>query len=108
MVRAALFQPVLKLTDATHFKPICSPDGGHTKWTPCSPGDPDAVEKQLDEVEPEDVQMPPLGLKDFIWSLDSNKSTVSAADILKHDEWTKESGKSSTLCINPTDNIFRE
>ncbi|EIM92022.1 AAA-domain-containing protein [Stereum hirsutum FP-91666 SS1] len=93
VVRDALMQPVRKVLSATHFKPVPSEkDPNLTQWTPCSPGDPDAVEKSWTEVESEELQEPPLRFADFVKSLDSVRPTVNEEDIRKHDEWTKESG----------------
>ena len=91
IVRDALMQPVRKVMSATHFKHFHSEDGG-LKWTPCSPGDPDAIEKTWAEVEGYELQEPPLRMADFIKSLTSVRPTVTQADIKKHDEWTQESG----------------
>lgn len=101
LVRDALMQPVRKVISATHFKQMPSdseekPDA--IKWTPCSPGDPDAVEKTWSDIESDELMEPPLTLKDFLKSLDSVRPTVSEADIKKHDDWTKESG---TWCPLP-------
>ena len=84
-------QPVRKVMSATHFKQVSS-EGGISKWTPCSPGDPAAVEKTWAEVEGEDLHEPPLRMPDFVKSLSSVRPTVTQADIKKHDEWTQESG----------------
>jgi len=86
VVRDALMQPVRKVISATHFKRIGD------KWTPCSPGDPTAVEKSWSEVESDSLQEPPLRLNDFLKSLESVRPTVTESDIKRHDEWTKESG----------------
>jgi len=91
IVRDALMQPVRKVMSATHFKEIPS-DGGKLKWTPCSPGDPDAVEKTWTEVEGDELHEPPLRMADFVKSLSSVRPTVTQADIKKHDDWTQESG----------------
>jgi len=93
VVRDSLMQPVRKVLSATHFKPVQpDPDSAIIKWTPCSPGDQDAVEKSWTEVESDELQEPPLRFTDFIKSLESVRPTVSQEDIRKHDEWTKESG----------------
>lgn len=93
VVRDALMQPVRKVLSATHFKSVPSDaDSNVVKWTPCSPGDPDAVEKNWSEVESDDLQEPPLRFADFVKSLESVRPTVSQGDIARHDEWTKESG----------------
>jgi vacuolar protein-sorting-associated protein 4 len=80
-------QPVRKVISATHFRPV---DGG--KWTPCSPGHPEAVEKSWSDLSSDELVEPPLGMADFVKSIDQVRPTVTASDILKHDEWTKESG----------------
>ncbi|KAI0317907.1 AAA-domain-containing protein [Amylostereum chailletii] len=93
VVRDALMQPVRKVLSATHFKQVPSEtDPSALKWTPCSPGDPDAVEKGWSDIESDELQEPPLRFVDFIKSLESVRPTVTADDIRKHDEWTKESG----------------
>lgn len=92
IVRDALMQPVRKVLSATHFKRVKDPQSEAMKWTPCSPGDPDAVEKTWDGLESDELQEPPLTLKDFLMSLDNTRPTVTMSDIAKHEEWTKESG----------------
>jgi vacuolar protein-sorting-associated protein 4 len=93
VVRDALMQPVRKVISATHFKliPSSEPDVPD-KWTPCSPGDPDAVEKTWSDVDSDELLEPPLTLKDFESSLSNVRKTVTEADIKRHDEWTRESG----------------
>ncbi|KAI0248071.1 P-loop containing nucleoside triphosphate hydrolase protein [Lactifluus subvellereus] len=94
VVRDALMQPVRKVLSATHFKPIQpDPDSATIKLTPCSPGDPDAVEKNWTQVESDELQEPPLRFADFIKSLESVRPTVTEEDIRRHDAWTKESGR---------------
>ncbi|KAG7442671.1 AAA-domain-containing protein [Guyanagaster necrorhizus] len=85
VVRDALMQPVRKVIAATHFKRV------ETKWTPCFPGDPNAVEKTWSELESHELKEPPLKLNDFLKSLESVPPTVSEADTRQHAEWTKES-----------------
>ncbi|VDB99362.1 unnamed protein product [Peniophora sp. CBMAI 1063] len=93
VVRDALMQPVRKVLSATHFKRVPSnEDPSVTKWTPCSPGDVEAVEKNWSTVESDELQEPPLRFADFLKSLESVRPTVTAEDIVKHEEWTKESG----------------
>ncbi len=87
-------QPVRKVISATHFKRIPWPDAPEMiKWTPCSPGDPDAVEKSWTDVASDELVEPPLRLPDFLKSLASVRPTVTEADIKKHQEWTAESGE---------------
>ncbi|KAF8736095.1 hypothetical protein AX14_000891 [Amanita brunnescens Koide BX004] len=91
VVRDALMQPVRKVISATHFKKVGN------KWTPCSPGDAAAVEKLWSDIESDELEEPPLRLNDFLKSLESVRPTVTEADIKRHDEWTRESGKTSFL-----------
>ncbi|TFK28384.1 katanin p60 ATPase domain-containing protein [Coprinopsis marcescibilis] len=96
VVRDALMQPVRKVLAATHFKKaeVTDPDSGSTstKWTPCSPGDPDADERSWEGLHSDELLEPPLKVADFLKALESNRPTVTAADIKRHEEWTKESG----------------
>ncbi|KAH8101489.1 AAA-domain-containing protein [Cristinia sonorae] len=93
VVRDALMQPVRKVLSATHFKRVPSPtDPNQMKWTPCSPGDPAAVEKTWTDIEGDELLEPPLRVGDFLKSLESTRPTVTAEDIKKHDQWTLESG----------------
>ncbi|THV01261.1 AAA-domain-containing protein [Dendrothele bispora CBS 962.96] len=94
VVRDALMQPVRKVISATHFKPVPQEDGS-SKWTPCSPGDPEATEKSWSELESDELLEPPLRVKDFLRSLETTRPTVTEADIKKHDDWTRESGESA-------------
>ncbi|KAF9261968.1 AAA-domain-containing protein [Marasmius fiardii PR-910] len=93
VVRDALMQPVRKVIAATHFKRAANDEGELVKWTPCSPGDPDAVEKTWSDIESDELLEPPLRLADFLKSLASVRPTVTEADIKRHDDWTKESGE---------------
>ncbi|ETW87752.1 AAA+-type ATPase [Heterobasidion irregulare TC 32-1] len=93
VVRDALMQPVRKVLSATHFKQVPSKsDPNVLQWTPCSPGDPDAVEKSWNDIGSEELQEPPLRFADFLKSLDNVRPTVNEEDIKRHDDWTKESG----------------
>lgn len=88
-------QPVRKVLASTHFKEVPPPSGeDKAKWTPCSPGDPAAVEKAWTELESDELLEPPLKLNDFIKAVDSVRPTVSEDDIKRHIEWTNDSGES--------------
>ncbi|KAJ6459515.1 AAA-domain-containing protein [Mycena sanguinolenta] len=89
VVRDALMQPVRKVLGATHFK-RAGEDG--RKWTPCSPGDPEAVEKSWTDIDSDELLEPPLRVADFLKSLSSTRPTVTESDIQRHDQWTRESG----------------
>ena len=92
-------QPVRKVLSATHFKPVTAVDketGAEVqKLTPCSPGDPAAIEKSWTDVGTEELQEPALTLNDFIRAVQTVRPTVTESDIKKHEEWTQDSGKLS-------------
>lgn len=101
VVRDALMQPVRKVLSATHFKSAAEPQTEHQKtlegrwpkWTPCSPGDPDAIEKSWSDVESDELLEPPLRMGDFVRAISQVRPTVTEGDITKHVEWTNDSGE---------------
>lgn len=112
VVHDALMQPIRKIMGATHFKRVPDPtkqSNDLTMWTPCSPGNPDAVEKNWQDVGTDELLEPPLRVGDFLKSLESTRKTVSESDIKKHDEWTKESGGCLSLycCLSDADFLCR-
>jgi vacuolar protein-sorting-associated protein 4 len=100
VVRDALMQPVRKVLSATHFKPVqvtttdpqTETTTTTTKWTPCSPGDPAAVEKMWTDVESDELEEPSLGISDFTRAIGTVRPTVTQEDIRRHVEWTNDSG----------------
>lgn len=90
VVQDALMQPVRKIQQATHFKKVM--DGDHEKLTPCSPGDPDALEMTWEHVKSEDLLEPLVEKKDFIKAIKSSRPTVSQVDLERNEEWTREFG----------------
>jgi len=65
---------------------------GVEKLTPCSPGAEGAVEMSWTEVESDQLQEPPLQVKDFIKAIKSSRPTVSGVDLTRNAEWTAEFG----------------
>lgn len=92
VVRDALMQPIRKIQQATHFKPVLGEDG-QEKLTPCSPGDEGARELSWLDVGTDELQEPELTIKDFIKSIKSNRPTVNAADIQNHTQFTDDFGQ---------------
>jgi vacuolar protein-sorting-associated protein 4 len=94
-------QPVRKVLSATHFKKVPAPANEHQssmggkwpKWTPCSPGDPEAVERSWSDVESDELLEPPLRMGDFVRAISQVRPTVTEDDIRKHVEWTNDSGE---------------
>jgi vacuolar protein-sorting-associated protein 4 len=98
VVRDALMQPIRKVQMATHFKKVVAPKRDdpsktHTYLTPCSPGDPNAIEMNWTQVEGEDLLEPTLALPDFLKSLQTTRPTVSDEDIRDHVKFTTDFGQ---------------
>lgn len=94
-VRDALMQPVRKIQAATHFKPLMvEMESGELKkkWTPCSPGDEGSKEMSWLDVQGDEMQEPPLTVKDFLKAIKSVKPTVSPEEITKQQEFTEQFG----------------
>nr|GAT43292.1 AAA-domain-containing protein [Mycena chlorophos] len=94
IVQDALMQPIRKLMNATHFKPVepSISEGPTTQWTACDAADQGAVKKILVELKPEEVLDPRLVMKDFDSALENVRPTVKESDLEGHLEWTKEFG----------------
>ncbi|KAK3348661.1 vacuolar protein sorting-associated protein VPS4 [Lasiosphaeria hispida] len=90
VVQDALMQPVRKIQQATHFKKVTVDD--KDMLTPCSPGDPDAMEMTWEKVPSEDLLEPLVERKDFIKAIKSSRPTVSEVDLKRNEEWTHEFG----------------
>ncbi|KAK0660798.1 P-loop containing nucleoside triphosphate hydrolase protein [Cercophora samala] len=90
VVQDALMQPVRKIQQATHFKKVML--DGKKRMTPCSPGDPEAIEMTWEGVEGEELLEPVVEKKDFLKAIKSSRPTVSQVDLERNEEWTKEFG----------------
>jgi vacuolar protein-sorting-associated protein 4 len=91
-VRDALMEPIRKIQTATHFKEVESV-AGQRKLAPCSPGDPGATEMTWMQIETDELEEPPLTIKDFIKAIKSTRPTVNASDIAKQEDFTKDFGQ---------------
>ena len=65
---------------------------GVEKLTPCSPGDAGAIEMSWVDVETDQLLEPPLQVKDFVKAIKGARPTVSASDLERNEQWTKEFG----------------
>ena len=103
VVRNALMEPVRTCQIATHFKKVSGPDHKNPDLivddllTPCSPGDKDAIEMSLDEVDGDKLYPPVLSKKDFIKSLQTTKSSVGKDDLIDFEKFTKEFGQDGSI-----------
>ena len=97
VVRDALMQPVRKVQTATHFKQVQRVDERSDQvslyWTPCSPGDQGAVEKNWMDVDGHTLLEPELTLQDFMKSLSKARPSVSEKDITEHRKFTEDFGQ---------------
>eukprot|EP00835_Amoeboradix_gromovi_P005409 NODE_505_length_7533_cov_0.471886.p2 type:complete len:421 gc:universal NODE_505_length_7533_cov_0.471886:2136-3398(+) len=97
VVRDALMMPVRKIQSATHFKQVQAKDRKDINkmkvyWTPCSPGDPNAIEKTWMEVQGDELLEPTLNIQDFYKAVQNNRPTVSKADLVEHEKWAQQFG----------------
>ncbi|TLS30957.1 hypothetical protein PpBr36_03857 [Pyricularia pennisetigena] len=90
VVNDALMEPVRKMQMATHFKTIIH--DGVEKYAACSPGDPEAVELTLWQLEGKPLVEPLVTYKDMERAIKSTRPTVSQDDLKKNAEWTEEFG----------------
>ena len=98
VVRDAFMQPIRKVQTATHFKKVMAPSRNNPSvmqnyFTPCSPGDPQAIEMNWTQMEGDDLMEPMLGLPDFLKSLQTTRPTVSDEDIKEHVQFTSDFGQ---------------
>ncbi|KAI0559616.1 microtubule interacting and transport protein [Gracilaria domingensis] len=96
LCRDALMQPVRILQNATFFKKVTVTEKGQstTKYTPCSPGDPEKIEMDLMKVKAEELLVPPVKRLDFEKALASTKPSVGKDNLAKHTKFTNEKGQS--------------
>eukprot|EP00126_Sphaerothecum_destruens_P000759 Sdes_comp10983_c0_seq1m2621 len=99
LVRDALFQPVRKVQTATHFKYASGPSLDnqdiilHDLLTPCSSGDPAAMEISWMDVDSRKLLEPVVDIKDMLRSLGKSKPTVNAEDLVKFTKFTQDFGQ---------------
>eukprot|EP00162_Nutomonas_longa_P004107 comp14884_c0_seq1/m.21911 comp14884_c0_seq1/g.21911 ORF comp14884_c0_seq1/g.21911 comp14884_c0_seq1/m.21911 type:complete len:446 (+) comp14884_c0_seq1:3-1340(+) len=96
VTREAVMEPVRALKDATHFKwvPVRDSATGKTAQmlTPCSPGDRQAIEMELMQVDPEKLFVPLINVYDFLKALGNVKKSVGDDDLTKQIEFTRNFG----------------
>ncbi|XP_013404812.1 vacuolar protein sorting-associated protein 4A isoform X1 [Lingula anatina] len=98
VVRDALMQPVRKVQTATHFKRVRGPSRDNPDMivndllTPCSPGDPQAMEMNWVDVPGDKLFEPVVSMSDMLMSLGVMKPTVNKADLDKIQKFTDDFG----------------
>jgi len=99
VVRDAMMQPVRAVQSATHFKRVSGPSPTDPNvivndlLSPCSPGDPDAVEMSWTQVDGTKLKEPIITYNDFLKSLRTTRPTVNQKDLDKYVQWTTEYGQ---------------
>lgn len=99
VVRDALMEPVRKVQLATHFKKLTGPSPVNPEitcndlLTPCSPGDPGAIEMSWVEVPGDKLYEPRVGMSDMLKSLSRTKPTVNDEDLAKLRKFTSDFGQ---------------
>eukprot|EP01098_Paradermamoeba_levis_P007568 TRINITY_DN3130_c0_g1_i4.p1 TRINITY_DN3130_c0_g1~~TRINITY_DN3130_c0_g1_i4.p1 ORF type:complete len:448 (-),score=145.63 TRINITY_DN3130_c0_g1_i4:112-1284(-) len=99
VVRDAMMQPIRIVQNATHWKKILAPprDNPHGPpqeyLTPCSPGDPEAMEMTWVEVEPTKLFEPKISYNDILRALRSNRASVNKDDLDKYEKFTHDFGQ---------------
>jgi len=99
VVRDALMSPIRLIQTATHFKRARGPSRKDPNvivddlLTPCSPGDPGAIEMTWMEVGSDKLLEPLISKRDMLNSLKTQKPTVNEKDLEKHRIFTEEFGQ---------------
>lgn len=120
VVKDALMEPIRKIQNATHFKDLnnlnnsneienendeddddindADDDSADTKpkkplYTPCSPGDKDAIEMNWMDIEADELCEPVLTIKDFLKAIRNTRPTVNDEDLKKQEEFTRDFGQ---------------
>jgi len=99
IVRDALMQPIRQVQTATHFKRVTGPSPKDPSiivndlLTPCSPGDPAAIEMNWMEVDGDKLFEPSVTMKDMLKSLATTRPTVNEEDLTKLEKFKEDFGQ---------------
>ncbi|XP_044515313.1 vacuolar protein sorting-associated protein 4A [Gracilinanus agilis] len=103
IVRDSLMQPVRKVQSATHFKKVRGPSRTNPGvviddlLTPCSPGDPGAIEMTWMDVPSDKLLEPVVCMSDMLRSLATTRPTVNAEDLLKVKKFSEDFGQDEDM-----------
>ncbi|GAM27874.1 hypothetical protein SAMD00019534_110500 [Acytostelium subglobosum LB1] len=94
----AIMQPIRMVQMATHFKNIRAPSREDPNViadfiTPCSPGDPQAMEMTWMDIDGAKLKEPDITANDCIKSIRNVKPSVSSKDLDKYIEFTRDYGQ---------------
>lgn len=97
VVQHALAHTLHVVTDATHFAPAPAPTNTATDaeadwWRPCSPGDPDAVERAYTDVPGGRIVEPPLTGAHLAQALSEIRPNVTVEECAKYEMFATQYG----------------
>lgn len=98
LVRDAIYEPVRKFRSATHFKKVSGRSPAdknviiHDLLTPCSPGEPGAMEMSWEKVPTDKLLEPTVTGSDMLKALANSKPSVRKEDLAKFEEFTRDFG----------------
>lgn len=98
LTRDAIYEPIRKFRTATHFKRVRGPSPtDKTKicddlLTPCSPGEPGAIEMGWEQVPTDKLIEPVVTGSDMLKALASSKPSVRKEDLVKFEQFTNDFG----------------
>jgi vacuolar protein-sorting-associated protein 4 len=98
LTRDAIYEPVRKFRSATHFKRVKGPSPVDKNvicddlLTPCSPGEPGAIEMSWDQVPTDKLFEPIVTASDMLKALANSKPSVRKEDLVKFEEFTRDFG----------------
>jgi len=87
-VRDALMRPARLVQTSTHFKLA----GAHDQWTPCSPGDPEAVAMGWESIPKGKVLAPTVTLKELLQAVQNTRPSVDPASLEQYSQWARDFG----------------
>lgn len=98
LTRDAIYEPIRKFRTATHFKRVSGPSPiDKTKicddlLTPCSPGEPGAIEMGWEQVPTDKLMEPVVTGSDMLKALANSKPSVRKDDLVKFEQFTNDFG----------------
>jgi vacuolar protein-sorting-associated protein 4 len=98
LTRDAIYEPIRKFRSATHFKRVRGPSPTDKNvicddlLTPCSPGDPGAMEMSWEQVPTDKLLEPVVTASDMLKALANSKPSVRKEDLAKFEEFTRDFG----------------
>lgn len=98
LTRDAIYEPIRKFRSATHFKRVRGPSPTDKSiicddlLTPCSPGEPGAIEMSWESVPTDKLLEPIVTASDVLKALANSKPSVKKDDLVKFEEFTRDFG----------------